>query len=105
MVFETAPWSLEEVLQRIYHDVDKWGMVHCGRLGGESREWLKPRWVASPKGCIKVNIDCRFRREKRWMGAGRVCSDAQGKWLCGFMNASQGGSAFVAGAIALRDGL
>lgn len=41
----------------------------------------------------------------RLMVAGGVCKDELGGWLCGFMNANQGASAFVAKAVALRDGL
>lgn len=63
IVFETSPWPLEEALKRICHDVDEWNLVLDGRLGCNFGEWMNPRWVAPPRGCIKLNTDGSFQQD------------------------------------------
>lgn len=81
MCFESNPWSLQEAWRRLCIDHDDFCRF------------------------MKLNVDGSYRLQENQMGFGGLLRDEKGIWLAGFMGMECAGSALLAEALAMREGL
>ncbi|XP_057419083.1 uncharacterized protein LOC130713326 [Lotus japonicus] len=99
-VFDQAPWTHGEVLQRIQRDVQefhRWGKTTTRTSASAS--------AVLGSDCVLLHTDGSWRGDIDNMGGGGVLRDRHGRWLSGFSMALGTGNAFQAELAALHRGL
>lgn len=105
MCLDTQQWTMEHAWRRLcLDDNELCKFIKPGSMDSD-HAWMKVGWRLPPSDFLKLNVDGSYSTDSDQMGWGGAIRDAATKWIMGFQSNSTHSSAFVAEAMALRDGL